>query len=262
MKRTLVLLAATLLAAPALAHDYDSDLMCQIVDTAGQVNHYTFANNSVNSAGNIGTYVETGYSSDRKGFVSAPAGNRPIWVYSDNGSSIVIELRENQGWAIVLSNIVKRGQILGGQRRQVIGSPPAWSVSAARKEAGELRHRVDSGEDPQAEKEAGRAAPDVRELAERFKSEFLPSKRPSTAADYRALIDNHVLPALGAMKVADVTFADVDRLHRSMRETPYRANRCAAVLSKMFSLSIDGGSELTTQRKELSATTRKSVQHI
>ena len=40
------------------------------------------------------------------------------------------------------------------------------------------------------------------------------------------------------MKVADVTFADVDRLHRSMRETPYRANRCAAVLSKMFSLSI------------------------
>ncbi len=126
----------------------------------------------------------------------------------------------------------------GRQRRLVIGSPPAWSLSAARKEAGELRRRIDGGEDPQADREVGRAAPDMRELAERFKSDFLPSKRPNTAKDYSALIDNYILPALGPMKVGDVTFADVDRLHRGMTETPYRANRCAAVLSKMFSLSI------------------------
>ena len=126
----------------------------------------------------------------------------------------------------------------GRQRRITIGSPPAWSLSAARKEAGELRRRVDGGEDPQGERETGRAAPDVREVGERFKTEFLPSKRASTAKDYRALVDRYIVPAIGAMKVADVTFADVDRLHRSMRETPYMANRCMAVLSKLFSLAV------------------------
>jgi integrase len=174
--------------------------------------------------------------------VTLPApdtGNRVYWDAPNRGGGDF-----TPGFGLCVTAAGARSFVLnfrtqsGRQRRLVIGRPPAWSLSAARKEAGDLRRRIDAGDDPIAEREAGRAAPDVRELAERFKSEFLPSKRPSTGADYRALIDNHILPALGSMKVADVTFADVDRLHRSMSETPYRANRCAAVLSKMFSLSI------------------------
>ena len=42
------------------------------------------------------------------------------------------------------------------------------------------------------------------------------------------------------LKVADVTFEDVDRLHQRITKAghPYRANRVIAVLSKMFALAI------------------------
>lgn len=40
------------------------------------------------------------------------------------------------------------------------------------------------------------------------------------------------------MKVAEVKFADIDRLYQSLKENPFRANRVVALLSKMLSLSI------------------------
>jgi integrase len=51
------------------------------------------------------------------------------------------------------------------------------------------------------------------------------------------LVDLFVRPALGPKKIADVTRADIARLHHAHRETPYQANRILAVLSKMFSLA-------------------------
>jgi integrase len=170
----------------------------------------------------------------------APAkGNKPYWDAPNRGGGDF-----TPGFGLCVTAGGARSFILnyrtnsGRQRRLVIGSPPAWSLSAARKEAGELRRRIDGGVDPQAEKEADREAPNMRDLCERVKNEFLPSKRPSTAKDYRALIDNHILPALGAMKVTDVAFVDADRLHRSMSGTPYWANRCATMGLKLFNLAI------------------------
>jgi integrase len=63
------------------------------------------------------------------------------------------------------------------------------------------------------------------------------------------MIDLYVRPALGTKRVADVTFDDCHGLHRristrSARKSggaPYRANRVAALLSKMFSLAIKWG---------------------
>ena len=120
---------------------------------------------------------------------------------------------------------------------------------AARAHAADLKRRVDRGEDPLAEIAADRAAKTVADLAARFRDEHLPKKRPATRRAYEALIENDILPALKAVKVADVSFSDIDGLHRKMtkRGSPYQANRAVAVLSKMFSLaekwtSIPGGS--------------------
>ena len=53
------------------------------------------------------------------------------------------------------------------------------------------------------------------------------------------MLENIVRPELGKMKVADVRHADIDRLHRKVSErAPYRANRVAAVLSKMLSFAV------------------------
>jgi integrase len=90
------------------------------------------------------------------------------------------------------------------------------------------------------EVEADRAAKTVADLATRFKEQHLPKKRPSTARLYSALIDREILPSLRATKVGDVTFAQVDEIHRRMttRGAVYQANRAVAVLSKMFNLAI------------------------
>lgn len=128
----------------------------------------------------------------------------------------------------------------GRERRLTIGSFQVWSVTAARVEAKGLKLRVDQHEDPLADIEAERKAETVAELCERFIKEHLPRKRASTQRDYKGIINNDILPALKNLKVADVTFADVDGLHRKItkRGAKYRANRVISVLSKMFALAI------------------------
>ena len=116
------------------------------------------------------------------------------------------------------------------------GSP--WTPETARKEAKTLLGMIEDGADPAADKMARREAPTIAELAERFLAEHAEAKRKgSTAAEYRRLLDKIILPALGKRKVADVTRADMTKLHHANRAAPYQANRVLAVLSKMFNLA-------------------------
>jgi integrase len=53
-------------------------------------------------------------------------------------------------------------------------------------------------------------------------------------------IASEIIPALGRLKVANVTFGDIDAVHRAItkRGRPYRANRVLALLSRIFSMAI------------------------
>jgi integrase len=133
-------------------------------------------------------------------------------------------------------NYTTRG---GRERRFTIGQFPTWRTAAARAEAVELKKAIAHGGDPLADLEADREAPTVADLCERFEQEHLPKKKASTQRDYRQQIRCDILPAMKHLKVADVTFSDVDALHRTItKRAPYHANRVVALLSKMFSLSI------------------------
>lgn len=131
----------------------------------------------------------------------------------------------------------------GRERRYTIGSYPDWKTGPARTEAGELKKRVDRGEDPMGEIEAGRAAPTVLDLCQRYEDESLPKKRPASQRNDKAMIKREIKPALKHLKVSEVRFADVDDLHRKItkRGAPIVANRVVALLSKMFTLSIRWG---------------------
>jgi integrase len=131
----------------------------------------------------------------------------------------------------------------GRERRPTIGRFPNWTVGAGRIEARRLQRVVDQGADPRGELEDQRAAPTIAELIARFELEHLSRKRPSTRRAYGFLIENHIRPALGSLKVAEVAFADVDSLHRKVTSVagPYAGNRCKSVVSKMFTLSIRWG---------------------
>ncbi len=163
-----------------------------------------------------------------------PDGNRI--TYDDKVTGLGVRVTAAGGRAFILNYRTR----VGRERRFTIGSFPDWKVSAARTEAADLKKRIDRGEDPLADIEAGRKAKTVAELCERFVEEHLPRKRTSTQRDYKEIIANEILPALKHLKVADVTYSDIDGLHRKVtkRGAKYRANRCIAVLSKMFSLAV------------------------
>jgi integrase len=116
------------------------------------------------------------------------------------------------------------------------GSP--WTAEEARSEAKRLLGRVEAGGDPAADKIARNKAPTVADLAEQFVAEHVEAKRKaSTADEYKRLLEKIILPELGERKVADVTRAEITKLHHANRDAPYQANRVLAVLSKMFNLA-------------------------
>jgi len=126
----------------------------------------------------------------------------------------------------------------GTSRIITIGRYGVWAVEAARKRAKELRQLIDAGTDPLADKEADRAAPTVRQLADDYIRDYLPRKRPLSQYEDKKMLEKIILPRLGGHKVAAVTYGQIDALHRSMRDRPVRANRVAALLSKMFNLAV------------------------
>ena len=112
------------------------------------------------------------------------------------------------------------------------------TAEQARRQAFKLLSAVKDGEDPAGERRAERSAVTVADLAERFDREHIAVRvKPSTAKEYRRNLRRFILPALGRLKVADVTRADVARLHHEHRNVPYQSNRNLEIISKMFNLA-------------------------
>lgn len=128
----------------------------------------------------------------------------------------------------------------GATKRVTIGAPgELWTPDAARKRARELLAEVDTGADPATEKREKRGAMTVAELSGHYLADHAdPHLRPATVRDLRGYLRRHILPALGARKVGEVTGEQVSKLHLSMRGTPAQANRVLANLSPMFEYAI------------------------
>jgi integrase len=126
----------------------------------------------------------------------------------------------------------------GRSRRYTIGRYGKVTVEKARTAAKRLFGAIADGDDPAADKSEKRGAATVAELCERFLSDYATvHKKASSVREDRRILERTVRPALGKMKVADVTRADIAKLHHRKRETPYEANRTLALLSKLFNLA-------------------------
>jgi integrase len=142
-----------------------------------------------------------------------------------------------------LRSLALRYRIGGKERLYTIGEHPTWLIAAARAETRRLRRLIDQGIDPAAERQEQRQAPTVADLAERYEAEHLPTKRPRSAVEDRALFRTYILPVLGRIRVADVTTADVRRLHREITYAgkPVRANRMLALARTLFGCAVGWG---------------------
>lgn len=138
-------------------------------------------------------------------------------------------------------------RIHGKKRCWTIGQLGAWSADAARVEARRLRTLIDRGEDPFAIEQAQKqqAIEDearqrtMKELADHYLTSHAEvHKRPNSVKGDREMLDGIILPKLGRIRASSVGRADVVKLHNSLKDTPYRANRVLALLHKMFNLAI------------------------
>lgn len=132
----------------------------------------------------------------------------------------------------------------GRTQRVKLGDFGALTPEEARRLAIKLRGEVAKGESPadarSARKRAIREARDaatVEQLADEFLTDRRAKKKAGTVAEYERFLRKDVLPVLGRLKVADVTRAQIAKLHLSMKDRPVLANRVLAVLGAMFNFA-------------------------
>jgi hypothetical protein len=115
---------------------------------------------------------------------------------------------------------VAQGRVGGRKRRVTVGYAPDMTLSRARTEALHALTAMRSGRDPVAERRARASAAAARgttitALADKWMADFVrPKLKPQTASDYQKLLAKCILPTLGHLAVADISYRDVERLQR------------------------------------------------
>nr|WP_096700291.1 site-specific integrase [Magnetospirillum sp. 15-1] len=123
-------------------------------------------------------------------------------------------------------------------RKMTIGPHGILTAEQARTMAITALAAARNGGDPAGDRKARRDAITVKELSDRFDKEHISIRiKASTAKEYRRNLTRFILPALGRLRVEEVTRADIAKFHHGLRHIPYQANRCLEVVSKMFNLA-------------------------
>ena len=124
------------------------------------------------------------------------------------------------------------------RREPVIGVHGSITPDEARRIASDWAHEVAVGNDPAAIRDQQRAAPTMSDLFARYLTDHAEKyKKPSSVRNDRRIISNTLLPSIGTLKVGDISRDEIAKLHASMADKPYEANRTLALVSKIFTLS-------------------------
>lgn len=126
----------------------------------------------------------------------------------------------------------------GQRRKPAIGRYGEITVEQARNIAQDWLAEVRRGIDPSAERAAARQALTVKELFDRFITDYSESRnKPSTVHSNRGYGKRYIIPILGQLKVPDVTRADIAHMMKKMAKSPTNANRVLAAVRKMFNMA-------------------------
>jgi len=97
---------------------------------------------------------------------------------------------------------------------------------------------VARNDDPAADRTRKRREMTIREVAALYLADHVKAyNKPSWAKEIELILSARILPAFATKRIGDLTRADIKRWHSRMAASPYRANRCLAVLRKMLSLA-------------------------
>jgi integrase len=170
-----------------------------------------------------------------KGLSAPDTGNRI--TYDERLRGFGVRVTANGKKAFILNY-----RFEGRERRMTIGSYPEWTLLAARRRAEEMRRDIDLGIDPLQRRTDKINAPTMQDLHDRYVSDHLPKKSHASIVSDLQMWKKSILPDLARRKLADLTFSEIDALHRKItRRAPIQANRTISLLRKSFNLAMRWG---------------------
>jgi integrase len=126
-------------------------------------------------------------------------------------------------------------------RRMSLGDHGTLTPEQARVLAKRELGKVAGGSDPSADRAARKGEKKVSELGVDYLQEVRSRRKATTAYEYERLWKRHVVTELGSKQVVSVSRQDISRLHNSLRDTPYIANRLLAMLGAFFAFAAENG---------------------
>ena len=121
------------------------------------------------------------------------------------------------------------------KRFMTIGRFGSVTADQARRQAMTILGTVAKGQDPAAAIGDRRKAITLEEAATRFLAEHVaPKRKPNTFVAYRNAFAGHIIPILGKRSLAELTRAEIAKMHSSMARSPAVANYAVAALSSLF----------------------------
>ena len=134
-----------------------------------------------------------------------------------------------------------RNRNTSASRRLTLGQHgPLLTFDQAKKQARAMLADAMRGEDPVEIRKTARRAPSIADLSvDYLERHAIPKKRPKSVRDDRAMLDNIILPKLGAKKVDAIGRRDIEAIQVAMKDRPYQANRVLSLMSKMFNLAVE-----------------------
>lgn len=128
------------------------------------------------------------------------------------------------------------------QRKPSIGVHGQITCDQARNIAQEWLFEVSKGKDPSIEKQTKRQSLTITELSERYLTEYAEvHKKDFSILNDKLHLKNHILPAIGKLKLLSITSQDIAEFHKNLKHKPIAANRCIALISKMLNLAEKWG---------------------
>jgi integrase len=109
------------------------------------------------------------------------------------------------------------------------------TVTRARELAKKAVVAIREGFSPSERRSVDRSMPTVQAFASDWLKLHVDAKlKPATARLYRSTLASTILPAIGRVRVDQLTIDNVTRMHHSARHVPYAANRALAITSKLM----------------------------
>lgn len=174
-----------------------------------------------------------------KKFVEAltPPDEKYVTIWDDRLIGFGVRIRPSSKKAYIVQ-AKKNGKTI----RKNVGVHGTLTADQARETAADLLRQIHAGINPNEEAKKEREKCTMEGLCTQFLDEYVPSHlKPSTAGDYRQVIEKFILPAMGELRAEDVAREDVAKLHNSMRRIPYQANRTLSVMSVILNQAENWG---------------------